>query len=115
MKRRWFLMGILILVVLLAGCVSAFADGGTYRGVSWDLTDGVLTLGNGNSQTMVFGNTSWPWSGNKDSITSVVCDGTIVFNGSIQGMLLLCRLCFIIVVRSHLLVLQIGMWHLSHL
>ena len=79
MKKGFVLFGMLlcIIILLLAGSATA-ASSGTYCGVSWSLTDaGVLTLGNGDTQTMrASGGTKW----NASDVTSVTCSGTIVVN-----------------------------------
>ncbi len=89
------LLMIVAMIVLLLGLftVSASAIGGTFDGISWDLTDGVLTLGrDGEIQTLVSrtyrDSTSyaWPWKNNKSEITSVVCKGTLIMRGSVAQL-----------------------------
>ena len=93
MKRKVMMlvgiMTILIAMLLLSG--TATADSGTFHGMDWDLTDGVLTLGNGGNQTFTSPVTGiqkadWPWHNVRSSITAVECDGLIAFNGSLQAM-----------------------------
>ena len=51
---------------------------GTYHGVDWVIDDdGVLTLGNGDIQTMTgSGGSKWYWY----NVKSVVCSGTVVLD-----------------------------------
>ena len=93
MKRKvMVLVGIMtILIVILLCCGSAMADGGTYRDVTWDVTDGVLTIGqSGTTQTFssltnAYSN-SWPWYSSRSSITSVVFAGPVSGTGSLEYM-----------------------------
>ena len=90
MKRSVMIIGMTVLLIILLFAGTAVAESGTYDGISWDLTDGVLTLGNGDIQTITDdesrNSASWPWMNLRDSITSVRCDGTLVMQGSIGGM-----------------------------
>ena len=96
MKRKVIgLVGIMtILIVMLLCCGTAMAESGNYDGIDWDLTDGVLTLGNGETQTLSNRSSrdcsSWPWNGIRDSITEVKCKGTLIMQGSIKGMFYQC-------------------------
>ena len=96
MKRVTILIGILCALILTMWCglfVSASAEGGTYHGMDWDLTDGVLTLGReGETQTMVdssMAQNKWPWK-NKSSIVEVRCQGPIAMSGSLCFMFYNC-------------------------
>ena len=98
MKRKvMILVGIMtILIVMLLWCGTAMADSGTYRGISWDLTDGVLTLGReGETQVMSYKETeywwSFPWSTSNSEITSLMCAGDIKMNGALTGMFWKCE------------------------
>ena len=94
MKRRVImLVGLIaIIIAMLLCCGSAMAaSSGTYDGISWYLSDdGVLTLGNGGTQTMTLNNNrdsySWPWTNLKTSIKSVKCNGSVIAKGSLVGM-----------------------------
>ncbi len=94
MKRKVMLIvGIIaVMIAMLLCCGSAMAaSGGTYDGISWHLSDdGVLTLGNGGTQTMALNNnrdsSSWPWTSLKTSIKSVKCNGQVIAKGSLVGM-----------------------------
>ena len=83
MKRKVMWIGLLAILILIVGCVAANAEtSGVYRGIDWTLDDdGVLTLGNGDTQTMV-DETGTKWTYNK--VKSVRCSGTIVCTGSLH-------------------------------
>ena len=89
MKRFWMIVA---MVVLLLGLftVSASSESGTFDGISWDLTDGVLTLGEeGETQTLEDKSRnahSWPWRDSESSITSVVTKGNLILKGSLNGI-----------------------------
>ena len=82
MKWRMVVISVLaVFCLLMFGCITANAEtSGVYHGVDWVLDDdGVLTLGNGETQTMTdSGGTKWEAS----NVTSVLCNGTIVCNAS---------------------------------
>lgn len=89
MKKR-LLIGTILAVLFLVCAVSAMAESGTYDGISWDITDGVLTLGNGGTQTLTYREsrhttTGWPWRNYASQITSVKCSGTVKLQGSLAG------------------------------
>ena len=85
MKRVTIFVGMVLAVLMLCiGC--AVADGGTYSGVDWDLTDGVLTLGNGGTQTLGARGETWPWRNIGESITAVRCNGTVALTGDVSYM-----------------------------
>ena len=79
MKRATILIGIMCVLILTIWCGSAMAETrGTYHGVDWVIDDdGVLTLGNGDIQTMTgSGGSKWYWY----NVKSVVCSGTVVLD-----------------------------------
>lgn len=90
-----FVLTVIITLFLYCGTAMA-ATGGTYLGMDWNLDDdGVLTLGNGEIQTVTtipdtMDSNGWPWNGIRDSIKEVKCNGTIVFSGSLKGMFCKC-------------------------
>ena len=96
MKRKVMLIvGIMtILIVMLLCCGTALAQSGNYEGLDWDLTNGVLTLGNGGTQTLTHSEgrayNSWPWYRQRSAITSVVTNGNVVLQGFLTGMFYEC-------------------------
>ena len=82
MKGKTIIGMMVLFVILVFGCVVAQAEtSGTYHGVDWTLDDdGLLTLGNGDTQTMA-GYSGRKWS--SDSVISVTCRGTIVLPSSV--------------------------------
>ena len=97
-KRLWIVTALLAVMIGVMCCyTSAVAAGGTYDGIDWDLTDGVLTLGKeGETQTLENrrsrSSTDWPWHGQSLTITSVVTNGNLVLQGSIRGMFYYCSI-----------------------
>ena len=89
------LVGVMtILIVMLLYCESAMAESGTYDDIDWDVTDGVLTLGNGGTQVSVNNSTRYgnlyPWSSLRSSITSIKCNGTVKWRGCLNGLCINC-------------------------
>ena len=90
-KRLWIVTALIaVMIGVMCFYTGAEADSGTYDGIDWDLTDGVLTLGNGGTQTLMnrSGRSAegWPWYSQRSSINSVVTKGTLIFQGSLYGM-----------------------------
>ena len=96
MKRKVMLivgiMTILIVMLLLCGMAMAEVQSGNYDGMDWsfDTETGVLTIGNGGTQTMYNrsyrSSSSWPWPTPRSAITSVVCNGNLILAGSLDTM-----------------------------
>ena len=90
MKRKAVLFGLVMILMLIIGCVSASAESGTYDGVDWDVTDNVLTLGKaGETQTLTDRSyrtaADWPWHEIED-IRYVKLNGPVVAQGSLAYM-----------------------------
>ena len=58
-KRIWLMVAVMLCVLGLA-ITTASAASGTYEGLSWDLTDGTLTLSGNLTNTEVRAETVWP-------------------------------------------------------
>ena len=89
MKRRlMMIVGIMaIMIAMLLWCGTAMADSGKLNGTcDWDLTDGVLTLGNASEeQTLQMPVYSIPWENARNDIISVQCAGRVVISGQTTG------------------------------
>ena len=92
---KWKVIGLVgimaVLIAMLLCCGTAMAAGGTYDGIDWDVTDGVLTLGKEGETQMLEARSSrnyrsWPWNGYRERITSVVTNGELVLQGSLGYM-----------------------------
>ena len=96
--KRFLMVCVMVLcvaLIVIANTSNAYAASGTYDGISWDLTGGVLTLGReGETQTLTNRDTryasSWPWYGDRERITSVVTNGDLVLQGSLRCMFYYC-------------------------
>lgn len=68
-------VGLLVLTIMLIGgnCVTAHAAGGTWQGITWDLTDGVLTV-RGDTDMPTAALDKYPWSSKKQDVTKIVVD-----------------------------------------
>lgn len=90
MKRKLIVISLLLLLLVVIGCASAVAESGTYRDIDWNLTAGVLTLGNGDIQLMADktyeSSSNWPWDAQRTSILYVECNGTVLMRGNISYM-----------------------------
>ena len=90
MKRSVVVVGLITVLIVLLFAVSAVAESGNYDGISWDLTDGVLTLGDGTTQTSTYRTNRdasvWPWHDMCSEILSIQINGNVTIVGSVNGM-----------------------------
>lgn len=84
-KRIWLIVAIMLCVLGLA-VGTASAAGGTYDGMTWDLTDGTLTLGGTLTNTEVRSISSWPWNSSRSQIQKVQFSSGTTLQGSLAYM-----------------------------
>ena len=90
------LIAMICTVLISPGLASKQVTSGSFYGLSWMVTDGVLILGEANTTQMVWFNTfmnydDWPWDRIRDDITEVRCAGSVVISGSVGGLLESCK------------------------
>ena len=78
--KRFVSAALAVIIAVSLGCVSAFALRGSWNGVSWDITDGVLTVGGGDIPDLT-ASSSAPWAKFADDIKAVVIDSGVGYVG----------------------------------
>lgn len=86
MNKRICLVTAMVLCIVCLFAGSAFAASGTYEGLSWDLTNGTLTLSGTLANTEVRSVTSWPWNSQRNQIQKVQFESGTVLQGSLAYM-----------------------------
>ena len=95
-------VGSLLIVMLICTVLMPFGvaekrvASGSFYGMSWQVTDGVLLLGEENTPQMVWFDLAmhyddWPWDKIRDEIVEVRCVGPVIVSGSIGGLIESCK------------------------
>ena len=84
-KRIWLMVAVMLCVLGLA-ITTASAASGTYEGLTWDLTNGTLTLGGTLSDNEVRTVSNWPWNSQRSQIKKVQFNSGTTLQGSLAYM-----------------------------